>query len=75
MGFLSINGYIMTYAEYKKHIKCYKKAGLLQYVQLYKRHKDRFIQAEHLHWGEEIEYQLYSFDEESNFVMLSCDAP
>jgi len=29
---------------------------------------------DNLHWGEEIEYHLYSLDEEKHTVKLCCDA-
>ena len=67
MGFLTVNGVLMTYDEYKcKHLQqLYKMHGLMQFVKLYSIHKDRQIEAEDLHWGEEIEYHLYAFDEEA----------
>ena len=48
--------------------------GLMQFVKLYKKHVNRQIDAADLHWGEEIEYKLYKFDEENQRVLLSCDA-
>ena len=63
----------MTFNEYKEHINCYKKAGLLQFQNLFKRYKDIKINKENLHWGEEIEYHLYSFREEENLVLISAD--
>ena len=73
MGFLTINGNLMTYDEYKDLIMLYKKHGLLQFVKLYNTHKDRQIDAADLHWGEEIEYHLYAFDDKNNQVLLACD--
>ena len=75
MGFLTVMGYVMTFNEYKTHINCYKKAGLLQFANLFKKYKDINIPKEKLHWGEEIEYHLYSFREDENLVLISCDAP
>jgi hypothetical protein len=75
MGFLTVLGYVMTFNEYKAHINCYKKAGLLQFANLFKKYKDIKISKENLHWGEEIEYHLYSFREEEDLVLISCDAP
>jgi len=43
-------------------------------MKLYNVHKDRFIEIEDLHWGEEIEYKLYKFDDANQSVKLSCDA-
>ncbi len=74
MGFLTVNGMLMTYDEYRKKTVCYNKLGIMQFVNLYNIHKDKQIAPENLHWGEEIEYHLYSFDYESKTVKLSCDA-
>ena len=74
MGFLTVNGQLMTYDEYKHLINLYRAHGLLQFMKLYNVHKDRQIEPEDLHWGEEIEYKLYKFDEASQRVHLSCDA-
>jgi len=59
MGFLTVNGMLMTYDEYKHKIKCYNALGLMQFANLYNIYKDRFIEEKDLHWGEEIEYHLY----------------
>ena len=74
MGFLTVNGQLMTYDEYKNVQHLYKVHGLMQFLKLYNLHKDRQIEEEDLHWGEEIEYHLYAFDEESQKVRLACDA-
>ena len=74
MGFLTVNGKLMTYDEYKNVQHMYKRHGLMQFVKLYNIHKDVQIEEENLHWGEEIEYHLYSFDEELKKVQLACDA-
>ena len=64
----------MTYDEYKHLINLYRAHGIKQFMKLYNVHKDREIAPEDLHWGEEMEYMLYKFDEESKQVLLSCDA-
>lgn len=74
MGFLTVNGRLMTYQEYKDYINLYRAHGILQFMKIYNVHKDRQIAADELHWGEEIEYKLYKFDEENQVVKLSCDA-
>ena len=74
MGFLTVNGHLMTYDEYKHLINLYRAHGILQFMKLYNIHKDREIQPEDLHWGEEIEYALYAFDDANRRVQLSCDA-
>ena len=74
MGFLTVNGMLMTYDEYKEKINCYRTFGLLQFAKLYGIHKDRQIENSALHWGEEIEYHLYTLDKDKNTAKLSCDA-
>ena len=74
MGFLTVNGHLMTYDEYKHLINLYRAHGILQFMRLYNIHKDREIALENLHWGEEIEYSLYAFDVANKRVQLSCDA-
>lgn len=74
MGFLTVNGHLMTYDEYKHLINLYRAHGILQFMKLYNIHKDREIDCMDLHWGEEIEYKLYRFDDENKRVQLSCDA-
>ena len=74
MGFLTVNGHLMTYDEYKHLINLYRAHGILQFMKLYNIHKDREIRPEDLHWGEEIEYALYAFDDANRRVQLSCDA-
>ena len=65
MGFLTVNGVLMTYDEYKHLQQLYKMHGLMQFVKLWNIHKDRQIDAQDLHWGEEIEYHMYKFDDEA----------
>lgn len=74
MGFLTVNGHLMTYDEYKHLINLYRAHGILQFMKLYNVHKDREIAPENLHWGEEIEYKLYKFDRENRDVKLTCIA-
>ena len=74
MGFLSVNGFLMTYEEYKHWQVRYKRHGLMQFCKLYSIHKDRQIAEEDLHWGEEIEYQMFNIDEKTKRVKLACDA-
>lgn len=62
MGYLTVKGRVMTYFEYKEYIEKYRINGLKQFINIYNAHKDRFIEREHLHWGEEIEYTLFYFD-------------
>ena len=62
MGFLSIQGGVLTYSEYKDKIETYKRHGLMQFASVYNSHKEKFIPLSDLKWGEEMEYQLYVFD-------------
>lgn len=74
MGFLTVNGMLMTYEEYKTKTTCYNMLGLMQFANLYNIHKPRQIEAKNLHWGEEIEYHLYHLDPKTKMAKLSCDA-
>ena len=64
----------MTYNQYKDHIAQYKIHGVKQFISLYNAHKDRFIERENLHWGEEIEYEIFYFDLSSSSVKLTNEA-
>ena len=63
----------MTYDEYKDKQDMFRRHGLLQFLKLFQIHKDRQIDEADLHWGEEIEYHLYKFDQDNQIVQLSCD--
>lgn len=41
MGFLTVNGVLMTYDEYKSKIRCYNRIGMVQFQNLYNTFKDR----------------------------------
>lgn len=56
---------LMTYDEYKTKTKCYTTLGLRQFAKLHSIFRDRQIEPDQLHWGEEIEYHLYSLDHET----------
>ena len=74
MGFLTVNGMLMTFDEYKQKCEHYKTLGLRQYSNLHSIYEKREIPMKDLHWGEEIEYHLYTLDPQSRTVKLSCDA-
>lgn len=74
MGFLTTNGMLLTYDQYKNKTRCYNALGLKQFTTLYSKHKDKQIEEQDLHWGEEIEYHLYSVDHDNKQVKMSCDA-
>lgn len=46
----------------------------MQFVNLYNNHQNKQISPKNLHWGEEMEYHLYSFDADTKTVKLSCEA-
>ena len=68
MGFLSVNGFLMTYEEYKHWQIRYKRHGIMQFCNLYNKHSVRRIEKKDLHWGEEIEYAMFYFNEETKRV-------
>ncbi len=72
MGFLKVNGRLMTYNEYREKIKEYKLHSLLQFLSIYKSQKGLTKNREDLKFGEEIEYSLFYFRDES--VKLSGSA-
>ena len=74
MGYLNVDGKLMTYNEYKDKIPKYKVHGLKQFVNLYNIHKDKKKDKKDLHWGEEIEYSIYHCDDHEQSVKLYCDA-
>jgi hypothetical protein len=56
MGFLSVQGGVLTYNSYKDKIDQYNRHGLKQFVSIYDAHKERNIPLKELKWGEEMEY-------------------
>lgn len=68
MGFLNVKGGVLTYNEYKNKVSTYKQHGLQQFKSLYTAHKDKYIPLKDLKWGEEMEYQIYKNDKESNQI-------
>lgn len=74
MGFLDVKGKKLTYNEYNQPetIQKYKRNGLLQFINIFNAHKDRHIQKQDLHWGEEMEYTLFMLDQSSKRVWLSA---
>lgn len=62
MGYLNVDGRLLTYNEYKDKIEKYKEHGLRQFINLFKAHKDKKIASDKLHWGEEVEYSLFHCD-------------
>ena len=62
MGYLTVQGRMMTYSEYKDKIEVFKLHGIRQFLEIYNAHKENRIDKRHLHWGDEIEYSLYYFE-------------
>lgn len=75
MGFLSVQGGVLTYDSYQSKVEQYKKHGLKQFMSIYAAHKDRNIPLRELKWGEEMEYQLYVQDQENKSIKLSNRGP
>jgi hypothetical protein len=74
MGYLTIHGKLMTYSEYKHLIQKYKIRGVLEFLEIYMAHKDKHREMRDLHWGEELEYTLFHFDNEKHRVQLTNKA-
>ncbi len=74
MGYLEIKGKLMTYNEYRHLIEKYKQRGILEFLEIHAAHKDKHKERRDLHWGEEMEYNLFVFDEANNRVRLSNEA-
>jgi len=41
MGYLKIEGGVLTYNQYKDRVNCYKNIALQEFVDLYNAHKDK----------------------------------
>lgn len=74
MGYLTVKGKLMTYNEYKHLVEQYKQRGLLEFLEIYAAHKDKHRERRDLHWGEELEYTLFQFDEKNRKVQLTNSA-
>lgn len=71
MGYLTIHGHLLTYSEYKHLIHHYKMHGLKQFLSNYQVHKDRHIEEEELHWGEEVEYSVFYFTNDGKALLFN----
>lgn len=71
MGYLTVQGNLLTYNEYKDRVDSYKMHGLKEFLKIYEAHKNKFRTQKDLHWGEEIEYTLFYFDAATQKVQLS----
>ncbi|XP_006612129.1 glutamate--cysteine ligase catalytic subunit [Apis laboriosa] len=71
MGLLS-EGSPLTWEETKNLADHVRKHGIIQFINLYKRLRDR--QGDILKWGDEVEYMLIKFDDEAKIAKLSLRA-
>lgn len=71
MGLLS-EGSPLSWEETKKHADHVRKHGIRQFINLYRKLKDR--KKDVLYWGDEVEYMLVKFDDESKTARLRLDA-
>lgn len=71
MGLLSV-GQPMTWEETKKLSQHVREHGIIQFINLYKRLKDR--QGDVLKWGDEIEYILVTFDDKERTAKVCLRA-
>lgn len=71
MGLLS-EGKPLTWEETKKLASHVKEHGIIQFINLYRKLKDR--QGDVLKWGDEIEYIIVKFDDEAKTAKVSLRA-
>lgn len=71
MGLLS-EGSPLSWEETKKLSDHVRKHGVIQFINLYKRLRDR--QGDVLKWGDEVEYILVKFDDDAKTAKLSLRA-
>ncbi|XP_077989695.1 glutamate--cysteine ligase catalytic subunit-like [Glandiceps talaboti] len=70
MGLLS-EGSPLSWEETKKHADHVRKHGILQFLNIYEKLKDR--QGDTLKWGDEVEYMLVTFDHEAKTARLNLN--
>nr|XP_026693518.1 glutamate--cysteine ligase catalytic subunit isoform X3 [Ciona intestinalis] len=72
MGFLDFNGEPLPFKEIRTHIDHVKRHGVLQFLNIYRRGKER--NNDDFKWGDEIEYSVVHFDDEEKRARLSLRA-
>ncbi|XP_078487580.1 glutamate--cysteine ligase catalytic subunit [Ciona intestinalis] len=72
MGFLDFNGEPLPFKEIRAHIDHVKRHGVLQFLNIYRRGKER--NNDEFKWGDEIEYSVVHFDEKEKRARLSLRA-
>lgn len=71
MGLLS-EGNPLSWEETKKHADHVREHGVIQFINLYKRLRDR--QGDVLKWGDEVEYILIKLDDKNKTARVSLRA-
>lgn len=72
MGLLT-EGSPLSWEETKKLSQHVREHGIIQFINLYKRLKDR--QGDVLKWGDEVEYIIVKFNDEAKTAKVSLRAP
>lgn len=72
MGLLS-TGTPMPFRQVAEHANDVRRHGIIQFLALYQRHKDK--QNDSLRFGDEVEYMIVAFDHEKHTVRLSLCGP
>lgn len=62
----------MTWDQAKPHADHVRSHGIQQFLQIYRRLKDR--RRDSLYWGDEVEFSLVTFDDEKKRVRLTARA-
>ena len=71
MGLLK-QGHPLSWEEIKPYIDYIHKHGILQFINLFNKYKDR--QGDSANWGDEIEFTIIKFDDENKKVRVSLRA-
>lgn len=71
MGLLTF-GTPLNWEETKKYVEHVREHGIIQFINLYKRLRDR--QGDVLKWGDEVEYIIVKFDDEQKEAKVSLRA-
>lgn len=73
MGFLKCTDAAYKFKDGKKYHTAIQNYGILQAINVWNKHKDRYIPVFDLKWGEEIEYAVVSFDSSEKSVRMPVD--
>ena len=72
MGYLLVNGKMLSYRESQRYMRLIKRKGLEWFVALFKAHQNRKISS--LHWGDEIEYSVLRLDHKRSRSQIAVGA-